>query len=238
MEQNIEKFDLNGTEIFVSDDHRFGTDAFLLAVFSDVKHNDTVCDLCSGCGIIPLILHNEYAPKKIYAVEIQHEAVELIKSSVAENSLEDIVPVRADLTSDELFSHIPRESVSVVTVNPPYYKTNCGLERLSPAQAIARHELKCDLEGVVKAAAALLKFGGRLKICHIPERLTDLLCLMRKYGVEPKNVTLVSNKTGEKPWLALVSGKKGGKSGVEIGLAVRDEMLKGIFGTIPQNTAE
>lgn len=229
-ENSLEKFDLNGIDIFVSGDHRFGTDAFLLAMFADIKKTDTVCDLCSGCGIIPLILHNEYKPKKIYAVEIQEEAVELIKKSVSENNLSDtIIPVCADLTDKALFDTIPHGSVSAVTVNPPYFKAETGLERLSPAQAVARHELKCDLDSVIKTASALLKYGGSLKICHIPERLTDLLCAMRKYNIEPKSIVLVQNKSTEKPWLVLASGKKGGKSGVDISLKIKDEMLAGIF---------
>lgn len=227
---NLEKFDLHGLDIYVSGDHRFGTDAFLLAMFSDIRKNDVVCDLCSGCGIIPLILHNEFKPRKIYAVEIQEDAAALIEKSVAENHLEEtIIPVCLDLNDKRLFDAIPHGSVSAVTVNPPYFKAKTGLERLSPAQALARHELKCDLDDVIRTAAALLKYGGSLKICHIPERLTDLLSTMRKYNIEPKTLVFVSNKADENPWLVLASGKKGGKSGVDISLGIKDELLAGVF---------
>lgn len=155
-------------------------------------------------------------PKKTYGVDIQDEAVELFKMSVAENNLsEKLVPVLADLTDKEqLLGSIPRESVDMVTVNPPYFKTASGSERLSPAQARARHEILCNLEQVIASSAMLLKFGGSLKICHIPERLTDLICLMRKYGIEPKIIRFAHNKPDGKPYLVLISGKKGGKSGV------------------------
>ncbi len=208
-----EKFALSDLSITVSADHRFGTDAFLLAGFAKPKRKDTVCDLCTGCGIIPLLFCKKEPPKKIYAVDIQEEAIELLKISAGENGLDEIIePVLCDLKA----LTIPRESVDMVTVNPPYYLPKAGLERLSRAQAVARHELLCSLDDVVKAADYLLKYGGTLKMCHIPERLADVICTMRKYRIEPKVITLVQNKEGEKPWLALISGKKGGKAGLEI----------------------
>lgn len=230
-----ETYDLNGIEINVSADHRFGTDAFLLAAFSQPKAKETVCDLCTGCGIIPLIFCRKRPPVKIYGVELQEEAVELFKKSVEKNSLQErVFPLQADLKHIES-SGIARESVDMVTVNPPYFKDNSGETRLSQAQKIARHEIECKLEDVIRAADYLLKYGGTLKICHIPERLTDLLVLMRSYKIEPKTLTFVTNKKGEAPWLALVGGKKGGKSALKItapivmrsedGLEFTDEIL-------------
>lgn len=218
-----EKFSLNNITINVSDDHRFGTDAFLLAAFAAPKEKDRVCDLCTGCGIIPLIFCKKRPPKEIFGVELQQEAIDLFRQSVAENGLEQrVFPVHGDLTKS-----LPLEkgSMDMVTVNPPYFKANSGECRLSHAQKLARHEIGCNLEDVIKAASDLLKYGGSLKICHIPERLTDLLCLMRQYGIEPKILTLVQNKQGEAPWLALVSGKKGGKSGLKVSepLVMQDE---------------
>lgn len=209
-----EKFSLNNITINVSDDHRFGTDAFLLAAFAAPKEKDRVCDLCTGCGIIPLIFCKKRPPKEIYGVELQQEAIDLFRLSVAENGLEQrVFPIHGDLTQA-----LPLEkgTMDMVTVNPPYFKANSGECRLSDAQKLARHEIGCNLEDVIKAASGLLKYGGSLKICHLPERLADLFCLMRQYGIEPKILTLVQNKQGEAPWLALVSGKKGGKSGLKI----------------------
>ncbi|MBQ8614096.1 MAG: methyltransferase [Ruminiclostridium sp.] len=213
-----EKFDLFGLTLNVSTDHRFGTDAILLARFAKPSKKDIVCDLCTGCGIIPMLFEAwGNCPKKSYGVEIQEEAAELFRKTVEENNLgEKIFPVKADLTVKEELLQIPRESVDMVTVNPPYFKTGAGEERLSPAQAAARHEILCNLEQVIKAAAMLLKYGGSLKICHIPERLTDLLCLMRQYGIEPKIIRFAHNKPEGKPYLVLVSGRKGGKSGVVV----------------------
>ncbi|MDE7281578.1 MAG: methyltransferase [Ruminiclostridium sp.] len=223
-----EKFRLsNNIDIYVSQDHRFGTDAVLLADFAAPSPNMTVCDLCTGCGIIPLYFCKSKIPKKIYGVELQKEASELFGRSIRENGLEDrVVSLNADLTElDDLGRLIPRNTLDMVTVNPPYYKENSGKERLSEAQRIARHEIACSLEQVIGAADFLLKFGGTLKMCHLPERLGEIFYLMIEYGIQPKKLTLVSDKTGEKPWLALVSGKKGAKAGLEVTetLVMREE---------------
>lgn len=228
-----ELFDLFGLSLYVSDDHRFGTDALLLARFAKPKKNDIVCDLCTGCGIIPMLFEAwKCSPKKAYAFEIQPEAVELLKKSIDENGLsEHIIPILGDLTKTDELLQIPRGSITLVTANPPYFKSRSGSERLSPAQAAARHELLCDLEQVIKAADALLKYGGALKICHIPERLTDALCLMRSYGLEPKVIQFVHNRLNDRPYLVLISAKKGGKPGVIVEKPVLvEDMNRELFG--------
>ena len=222
-----EKFSLGKITINVNDDHRFGTDAFLLADFAAPLPSHTVCDLCSGCGVIPLFFcRGEKRPRKIYAVELQKEAVELLERSVQENGLQGrIIPVEADLCDRErLTGLVPREKMDMVTVNPPYFRENSGKERLSEAQRIARHEIACDLEKVIEAADVLLKYGGVLKMCHLPQRLAEVFYTMQSRKIEPKRLTLVYNKEGEKPWLALIEGKKGGRTGlvVERPLVMRD----------------
>lgn len=213
-----EKFRLETIDIYVNEDHRFGTDAVLLADFAAPYPSETVCDLCTGCGIIPLFFCKGKPPKKVYGVELQREAVELFKRSVKENGLENTVfPIEADLTDlKALAEHIPQGSVDTVTVNPPYYRENSGKTKLSQAQRIARHEIACNLRQVIEAADFLLKYGGSLKMCHLPERLAEIFYLMQERNIQPKKLTLVCNKEGEKPWLALVSGKKGGKVGLDV----------------------
>ncbi len=216
MTMEKEKFDLFGLSLSVSADHRFGTDALLLARFARPLKNDLACDLCTGCGIIPMLFEAwKTPPKKTYALDIQEEAIALLRESVAENGLEEkIIPILGDLTKKEALRQLPCGKFTLVTANPPYYRSRSGAERLSPAQAAARHELLCNLEQVVEAAAMLLKYGGTLKLCHLPERLADIFCLMRQYGIEPKILQFAYGKPDSRPYLALISGKKGGKSGL------------------------
>ena len=161
-----------------------------------------------------LLFCRKNPPVKIYALELQREASELLALSMEENGLSDIItPVNEDLRN---IASIPRQCADIVAVNPPYYLPKAGLERLSKAQAIARHELMCTLDEVVAAADYMLKYGGSLKMCHIPQRLTDVFSAMRKYNIEPKTLRLIQSKENEQPWLFLVSGKKGAKSGLTV----------------------
>lgn len=209
-----EAFQLGKIRMYVSEDHRFGTDAFLLAYYAGIRSTSIVCDLCTGCGIIPLIFCKNAQPKLIYAMDIQEEAIALLQKTVNENNLENVVqPILCDLR-DISQNVLAYESVDIVTANPPYMTGGSGALKLSDAQAIARHELMCTVEDVCSAAAKLMKYGGFLKMCHRPERLGDVICAMRANKIEPKSVTFVFNSINDKPWLFLISGKKGANPGM------------------------
>ena len=210
-----EAFQLGDITMYVSADHRFGTDAFLLARYAGVRPSNVVCDLCTGCGIIPLIFCKNVEPRLIYAVDIQEEAIELLKKTADENGLSSVRPILCDLR-DISQDEITFESVDIVTANPPYMVGGSGFMKGSEAQAIARHELMCNIEDVCAAAAKLLRFGGMLKMCHRPERLSDVICAMRANRIEPKSVTFVFNDRNDKPWLFLISGKKGANPGMTV----------------------
>ena len=199
----------NNIEICVSKEHKFGTDAFLLADFAKPRHKDKVCDLGTGCGIIPLLMQIKFSPKEIYGVDIQEQAIEQFNITVEKNALENIRPVRADLK--ELWEGCPKASFDVVTCNPPYKAANAGIESLGEAQKIARHEILCNINDVCKAASKLLKFGGKLCICNRPERLADVICAMRENNIEPKLLRFVSKTPDDASWLFLIEGRLGGK---------------------------
>ncbi|MDY5947621.1 MAG: tRNA1(Val) (adenine(37)-N6)-methyltransferase [Oscillospiraceae bacterium] len=203
-----------GITAFVSNSHIFGTDAVLLADFAAPSKKARCCDLGSGCGIIPL-LWCKRETGKITAVEIQPLAVEQIKAAIEFNSLsERLEAVNADLR--ELKGKVPFGCYDVVTMNPPYKASGAGIESRSGADKIARHETMCSLSDVCAAAKKLLNFGGRLCMCIRPERLCELFCEMRAADIEPKRLRLVSKLPGKAPWLALVEGRRGGRSGMTV----------------------
>jgi len=209
-----ETFDLNGLKLLVSKEHRFGTDAMELASFTKVKSGQVVCDLCTGCGIVPFLLISGKAkprPSKIYAADINDDAIELLRESVRVNELDEIIfPVHEDLKH---ITQIQGETIDIVTMNPPYYKADDGFKR--ETGGTARHELLCTLDDAVKAASKLLRFGGRLYMCHIPERLADVICALRTHGLEPKSIKFSANRKDEAR-LVLVDAKKGGKPGLKV----------------------
>lgn len=194
-------------KICVSDEHSFGTDAFLLSDFAKPKKNDVVYDLGTGCGIIPLLWFRTTPPKKIFAVDIQPQAIEQLNITVGENRIGDtLFPVCADLKGIKT-----TEPADIVVCNPPYKAAGAGIISELSAEQIARHETLCDIYDVTAAAARLLKFGGRLCICQRPERLCDVIDAMKKSGIEPKRLRFVQKDSKSAPWLFLIEGKKGSK---------------------------
>lgn len=210
------KFEKLTEKIFVcaSSDHRFGTDAFLLADFSKYRQKDKVCDLGTGCGIIPLIMQKSRPPQITYAVDIQKGAIEQLKLGIKRSETENIVPICADLKN--LWDNAPLGQLDLVTCNPPYKALKAGFESEITAQRIARHEIMCNIDDVCKSAEKLLKFGGRLCICNRPERLSDVLFAMKNHNIEPKRLRFVSKNPYEAPWLFLVEGKKGSKPFMQV----------------------
>lgn len=208
MEYKIEKLT---EKIFVcaSEEHRFGTDAFLLTDFSQYRQKDTVCDLGTGCGIIPLIMQKKRSPKIIYAVDIQPSAIAQLETGIEKSGVLGIVPICADLK--ELWENAPIGQLDLVTCNPPYKADNAGPQSELTAQRIARHEVLCTIDDVCRAAERLLKFGGRLCLCNRPERLSDVIYAMKAHNIEPKRIRFVSKNPQTAPWLFLIEGKKGSK---------------------------
>ncbi len=202
----------NSVEIIVSDKFKFTTDTILLSDFSQHKRNDKVVDLCTGCGIIPLLMARENCPLEIHGVEIFEEGIDMMTRSVENNSLkEKIFPLCSDLK--ELKGKLRFGYFTLVTCNPPYKLSGSGIKSRGDEALLARHEELCTLEDVIATGSKLLQFSGRLCICQRPERLTDALLLMRKYDVEPKRLRLVSGKASKAPKLFLLEGKRGSKQG-------------------------
>ncbi len=201
--------------LFVSKEHTFGTDAFLLSHFANVKKTDTACDLGTGCGIIPLLWFREWEtpPKSVLAVDIQQKAIAQLKATCDRYNISAITPLCEDL---KCLSKDLNCTFSLVTCNPPYKKEGAGILSENSAEKLARHETACDILDITKTAARLLKFGGRLCLCQRPERLCDVIAAMRESGIEPKRLTFVQKKPNTKPWLFLIEGKKGAKPFLEV----------------------
>ena len=213
MEYNFEKL-TDKIYVCASSDHRFGTDAFLLADFSGYRRKDMACDLGTGCGIIPLIMQKKMPPQVTYAVDIQQGAIDQLKMGIEKSEVSGIVPICADLK--ELWEDAPLGRLDLVTCNPPYKAVNAGFESAITAQRIARHEIMCNIDDVCCAAEKLLKFGGRLCVCNRPERLSDVIFAMKNHNIEPKRIRFVSKTPDDAPWLFLIEGKKGSKPFMQV----------------------
>lgn len=204
----------NGCHIYTTDEYRFGTDAVLLANFAAPKSRDKICDLGCGGGIIPLLFCRDGLGTEVVGVDIQPEAVRLCALAAEENGFSQLEAICADLRS--LRKTLPHGVFDVVSCNPPYKSDGAGIKNPNSARMIARHETECTMADVAAAASGLLRSGGRLCICHRPERLADIIVTMRENRVEPKRLRTVHQRAGEQPWLVLVEGRRDGKRGMNV----------------------
>lgn len=186
----------------------FGVDSVLLADFAkEIKRNSVVVDIGTGTGIIGLLLCKKTNLRKIYGVEIQKDVADMAKRNVSLNQLEEKFEiVNADIC--QIFDVLEPHSMDCVVTNPPYKKANTGIQNEDETQTIARHEVKCTLEDVIQQASKLLKDKGEFYMVHRAERLVDIMCILRKYRLEPKKVRFVHAKPNEKPNLILVKAVK------------------------------
>ena len=187
----------------------YGTDAIFLSDFA--KPSGLVMDLGTGTGIIPLRLTHNKKIQKIYGVEIQESVAEMAKKSIELNDLEDKIEIlNIDLKQIQLtFS---KHSFDCVVSNPPYMKKGGAIVNKEDNFAISRHEIHCSLEDIIEVSAYLLKPLGKLFLVHRPDRLVDILYLMRQYKLEPKYIRFVQSKIGKKPNLLLIEAVKDAKS--------------------------
>lgn len=193
----------------------FGMDAVLLTGFANVKEGERVLDLGTGTGIIPILLEAKTEGKHFTALEIQEESVDMARRSVALNGLEEKIEiVHGDIKeASRLFGGA---TFNIVTTNPPYMTEHHGLQNPDEPKAIARHELKCTLEDVIRESAKVLQPGGRFYMVHRPRRLNEIINLMTSYKIEPKRIRFVHPFADREANMVLIEGLRGGKSMMKI----------------------
>lgn len=209
-DETLDDLQLNGIHIIQKKEgFRFGVDAVLLANFAKIKKGASVIDLCSGTGIIPFIIKGKSQCGELKGIEIQKDFVDMANRSVIYNRFEnDIEFFEGDLTDKSFIKKFKR--ADIVTVNPPYKLSNSGILNDKDKYSIARHEVCCNLEDVIIAARTLLKDNGRFFMVHRPERLVDILSLMRKHKIEPKRIRFVHPKPNKAPNILLIEGQRDG----------------------------
>lgn len=193
----------------------FGMDAVLLSGFANVKAGETAIDLGTGTGIIPILLEAKTQGTHFTGLEIQPESADMARRSVAYNHLEDKIDIEIGNIKDAS-AQFGASSFHVVTTNPPYMTGQHGLTNPNEAKAIARHEILCSLEDVIRESARLLKPHGRFYMVHRPFRLSEIMNLMHQYGLEPKRMRLVYPFIDKEPNMVLIEGLRGGKPRITV----------------------
>ncbi|MGN0506397.1 MAG: tRNA1(Val) (adenine(37)-N6)-methyltransferase [Lachnospiraceae bacterium] len=193
----------------------FGMDAVLLSGFAKARTGEQVLDLGTGTGIIPILMEAKTEADHFTALEIQEESADMARRSVALNHLEDKISV---VTGDikEATTLFGKAVFDVVTSNPPYMTDRHGLTNPELPKAIARHEVLCTLEDVVREAAGVLKPNGRFYMVHRPFRLAEIFEVLKKYHLEPKAMRLVYPFVDKEPNMVLLECIRGAKPMLKI----------------------
>lgn len=214
--ERIDDLQRNGYKI-IQDPEKFcfGMDAVLLSGYATANDGARVIDLGTGTGIIPILMAAKTSAAELVGLEIQPESAEMASRSVLLNDLQDRVKiVNGDIKeADSLFE---AASFDVVTSNPPYMIGGHGLKNDDSPKAIARHEILCDLEDVVKCAARLLKPRGKFYMVHRPFRLAEIIVMLREYHIEPKRMQLVHSFIDKEPSMVLIEAVRGAKPRMKI----------------------
>lgn len=210
--ERIDELQRNGY-VIIQDPSRFcfGMDAVLLSGFANVKPGEKVLDLGTGTGIIPILLEAKTRGRHFTGLEIQTESAEMARRSVQLNHLESKIDIVTGDIKDasRLFG---ASSFDVITTNPPYMIDSHGIKNELDAKTIARHEVLCTLEDLIRESAKILPPKGRFYMVHRPFRLAEIFCMMTNYKIEPKRMKLVYPYVDREPNMVLIEGLRGGKS--------------------------
>ena len=209
--ERLDELQRNGY-VIIQDPKRFcfGMDAVLLSGFARVKTGEQVLDLGTGTGIIPILLEAKTEGKHFTGLEIQPESADMARRSVELNHLDSKINIVTGDIKDasKLFG---ASSFDVVITNPPYMIDSDGIKNMKDAKTIARHEVLCTLEDVIRESAKLLPPKGRFYMVHRPFRLSEILCMMTRYGIEPKRMKFVYPYIDREPNMVLLEGLRGGR---------------------------
>ena len=215
--ERLDDLQLDGYEIIQNPERFcFGIDAVLLSDCVRVKKEETVLDLGTGTGILPILLAAKTRGKHFTGLEIQAESADMAVRSVEHNRLGD----RIDIVTGDIkeAAEIFRPAFfDVIVTNPPYMLAEHGLQNPGDAKAIARHEVLCTLDDILRESGKLLQESkGRFYMIHKPFRLAEIIIKMNQYKIEPKRIQFIHPYVDKEPTMVLIEGIKGGKSRVKI----------------------
>ncbi len=213
----IDDLELNNLKIIQNNNgFKFGIDSILLSDFAKkIKKDSIVLDIGTGTGIISILLSAKTEANKIIGIEIQREVADMAKRSVILNKLENKIEIIND-DINNIENYFENNYFDVIVTNPPYQKNNTGLKSENEKNLISRHEIKCTLEDIIKKSFKILKDKGEFYMVHRPERLVDIMYLMRKNKIEPKELRFVYPKISDKPNLILIKGIKNAKQFLKV----------------------
>lgn len=205
-DETLENLQIAGLSLIQKKDgFRFGIDAVLLSDFAKDIKAESMLDMCTGSGIVPVLMSAKTNIPKIFGIEIQEEIFDTLARTLELNNLGE--RVHFDLGDIKKGVEIyGKRQFDLITCNPPYMPKGTAVKNERDTKIIARHEILCTLEDVISVGAMLVKQHGHLVLVHKPSRLCDILCLMREHKIEPKRIRFIHKQAGCEPSLVLVDG--------------------------------
>lgn len=195
--------------------YSFSLDPIMLVNLSKVPKNAVVCDLCSGSGIVPILVAGKSKAKKIYAMEIQKELSNLAKKSITLNNLQD----KIEFINDEIANYpnyINNNSIDVVYCNPPYAKKGSAILGDNESRNLARIEITTTLSQVVEVASKMLKSGGVFYMIHKANRLQEIMTELNTRNLFAKEIIFFQSNKDAKFHLLFVKAVKDGNLTCEV----------------------
>ena len=214
--ERLDDLQLNNLMIIQNpNEYCFTSDAVALANFAKCAKGEVVVDLCSGSGVIGILISAKCSPSHVHLVELQNILADMSDRSVKYNDLQDIISVH-NAPLQGISSVLGVGKADMVVCNPPYKKSNMSKLGEKKSINIAKHEIEVTLEEIILESAKLLKFGGKFYTINKEERLADIIVEMRKNHIEPKIIKILS--TTKYGHIVMVQGIKNGKSGLKVEL--------------------
>jgi tRNA1Val (adenine37-N6)-methyltransferase len=185
--------------------YRLSIDPLLLANFVRVKKHETLLDIGTGCGIIPIYMSKRGVTNRLTGIEIQDELYDLALRNLELNECTNIEFLKGDVRSkrQEL------GGFQVVVSNPPYVQERTGRKSPGLSRLIARHESTLDLGALLSVASSLLGTRGRLYLIYPAKRLAEVIHASKTLKLEPKRLRFVHSRAGQPAVLALIECVKG-----------------------------
>lgn len=210
--------DLLGFDLKIVQDtdfFNFSLDSVLLYNFLNIKPNMKIIDICSGNCPIPLMISKK-TTSTIYAVEIQKEIYDLGLESIKLNNLDDKIKL-LNMDAKELTNKFETDTFDLITCNPPYFKNSENSKKNdNNIKTIARHEVKINLEDILKISRKILKNNGSIVLVHRPERLTEIILLMKENNISPKRIQFIYPKNNTESNMIIIEGTKNGNNSLKI----------------------
>ena len=194
----LDDLQLNNLKIIQNRKHYcFTSDSVLLSNFVKTGPKDEVLELCSGCGVISILVNEKCKPKSVLGLEIDKELCDMAVRSLTLNKIENIKFICDD--AKNILNYVKRESFDVVVCNPPYFVLKED-EKINLKYLNAKYETKINIDEIFSCASCSVKFGGKFFVCFTPIRIQELLSSATKYNfilkemqfVYPKNKKLAS----------------------------------------------